>query len=357
MNVDFTAFPKELKFYGGANGKKLAIRTPSGVYMLKLPGEARHNKELSYANGCISEHIGSSIFNMLGIKAQETMLGTYKVKDKVKIAVACKDFTYPNYDFFDFASLKNSCTTSESNGYGTEVADIMNTIEAQDFIDPKQLKAYFWDVFIVDAMIGNWDRHNGNWGFLKERNTSKLTIAPIYDCGSCLYPQADEKIMKSIIHDSNELNARIYERPISALKDDGNKIKYFDYISSLKNNDCTEALARMVPKINMQEIYEFIDSVPFISGLQKEFYKTIITARKERILDFSFTKYKKINFIKNGEKAAKIETLSAVKNDISEALRASGLTSKEQLQILDSIKKEGQSVLSQGKITAVAKKR
>ena len=105
----------------------------------------------------------------------------------------------------------------------------------------------------------------------------------------------------------------------------------------------------MAAKINMQEIYEFIDSVPFISGLQKEFYKTIITARKERILDFSFTKYKKINFIKNGEKAAKIETLSAVKNDISEALRASGLTSKEQLQILDSIKKEGQSVLSQGK--------
>ena len=125
----------------------------------------------------------------------------------------------------------------------------------------------------------------------------------------------------------------------------------------MKNNDCTEALARMVPKINMQEIYEFIDSVPFISGLQKEFYKTIITARKERILDFSFTKYKKINFIKNGEKAAKIETLSAVKNDISEALRASGLTSKEQLQILDDIKKEGKYVLSQGKITAVAKKR
>ena len=62
-------------------------------------------------------------------------------------------------------------------------------------------------------------------------------------------------------------------------------------------------------------------------------------------------------FIKNGEKAARIETISAVKDSILEALRASGLTSKEQLQILDSIKKEGQSVLSQGKITAVAKKR
>lgn len=25
---------------------------------------------------------------------------------------------------------------------------------------------YFWDMFVVDALLGNFDRHNGNWGFL-----------------------------------------------------------------------------------------------------------------------------------------------------------------------------------------------
>lgn len=293
MNVDFSKLPQEMRFYGGANGKKIAVKAPDGVYMLKFPGEARHNNDMSYANGCISEHIGSSIFNIIGIKAQETMLGTYTAAGKTKIVVACKDFTYPNYELFDFASVKNSCTSSSSNGFGTELADVMETISEQKIIAPDDLKEYFWDVFIVDAMLGNWDRHNGNWGFLRERRTNEFVIAPIYDCGSCLYPQADEQTMENVLHDSNEMNLRIYERPISALKVNGQKIKYFSYISSLQNIDCSKALMRILPKINIDAINDFIDATPFITDLQKNFYKAIIAARKERILDFSLRKYKK----------------------------------------------------------------
>ena len=36
-------------------------------------------------------------------------------------------------------------------------------------------------MFVVDAFIGNWDRHNGNWGFLYNQETDKLEIAPIFD--------------------------------------------------------------------------------------------------------------------------------------------------------------------------------
>ena len=35
------------------------------------------NDNLSYANSCISEYLGCHIFNMIGIKAQETILGSY----------------------------------------------------------------------------------------------------------------------------------------------------------------------------------------------------------------------------------------------------------------------------------------
>lgn len=59
-------------------------------------------------------------------------------------------------------------------------------------IDPKELCEWFWNMFIVDAFIGNWDRHNGNWGFLYNISTDEITLAPVYDCGSSLYPQADE---------------------------------------------------------------------------------------------------------------------------------------------------------------------
>ena len=32
------------------------------------------------------------------------------------------------------------------------------------------------DMFIVDALIGNWDRHNGNWGFLCNTTTDELHL-------------------------------------------------------------------------------------------------------------------------------------------------------------------------------------
>lgn len=34
------------------------------------------------------------------------------------------------------------------------------------FIDNKEVKEKFWDMFIIDVFIGNTNRHNGNWGFL-----------------------------------------------------------------------------------------------------------------------------------------------------------------------------------------------
>ena len=182
---------------------------------------------------------------------------------------------------------------SERQGYGTELIDILQTIDEQTLVDRDSLLERFWDMFIVDAFIGNWDRHNGNWGFLYDDRTDEMALAPVYDCGSCLYPQADEKIMKAVLSDAGERNHRIYNIPLSAIMQDGKKIKYFDYISSLQNEDCNRALKRIVPRIDMERIREIIDQTPFVSELQKNFYLTMLSERKARILDFSLTALKK----------------------------------------------------------------
>ena len=131
--------------------------------VLKFPGAARLNQGLSYANGCISEYLGSHVFELAGIPAQKTLLGTYTLNGKEKIVVACKDFTATGLVLQDFTSMKNTVLDSDSNGTGTELNDITETIETQTMIDPAVLTRHFWDMFIVDALIGNWDRHNGNW--------------------------------------------------------------------------------------------------------------------------------------------------------------------------------------------------
>ncbi len=290
--IDFTNAVQKNKTYAGANGGKISVLYNGEQYMLKFPPFPTINKEMSYTNSCISEYIGCKVFETVGIPVQETVIGTYTSKGKEKIVVACKDFTSQGITLQDFASLKNRIIDSERNGYGTELADILSTIDEQTAMDSETLKTRFWDMFIVDALIGNWDRHNGNWGFLYNNATDEVTLAPVFDCGSSLYPQADEDLMKKILSDKNELNHRIFDIPLSAVTYNGKKINYFKFLSEGEFPDCNKALKRIASRIDIKKIYEIIDNTPTITELQKEFYKTMLTARKERIIDFSLNKLK-----------------------------------------------------------------
>lgn len=290
--IDFTNAVQKNKTYAGANGGKISVLYNGEQYMLKFPPFPTINKEMSYTNSCISEYIGCKVFESVGIPVQETVIGTYTSKGKEKVVVACKDFTSQGITLQDFASLKNRIIDSERNGYGTELADILSTIDEQTAMDSETLKTRFWDMFIVDALIGNWDRHNGNWGFLYNNATDEVTLAPVFDCGSSLYPQADEDLMKKILSDKNELNHRIFDIPLSAITYNGKKINYFKFLSEGEFPDCNKALKRIASRIDMKKIYEIIDNTPTITELQKEFYKTMLTARKERIIDFSLNKLK-----------------------------------------------------------------
>jgi len=283
---DFTNCKRLLgNAYAGANGKKIGIEYNGEQYMLKFPpsGQAKRT-ELSYTNSCLSEHIASSIFNMIGIKAHKTILGTYDVNGKTKVVCACKDFTADGSRLYDFCSIKNTVIDSGHNGTGTELEDILETIEKQQFVNPAELLEHFWDVFIVDAFLGNFDRHNGNWGFLYNYSTETASIAPVYDCGSCLLPQADETVMRNVLSNESELHSRVFTFPRSAIKYQGDKINYYNFLTAAENDDCNAALLRIVPQIDMEAIHALIDEVPFLTDLQRSFYKTYLDARYNLIL-------------------------------------------------------------------------
>ncbi len=271
--------------YNGANGSKIAIEYDGGIYMLKFPPSVEGKPiELSYTNSCISEHIASSIFNMLGIRAQETIIGTFTVRGKIKTVCACMDFTSGGKRLFDFCSIKNTVLDSESNGSGTELYDIMDAIDKQQYISPTVLREHFWNMFIADALLGNFDRHNGNWGFLYDDAEEKAEIAPVFDCGSCLHPQADDNVMRRVLANEDELNARVFQFPTSAIKLNGRKINYYDFLTKAGNEDANQALKRIAPRIHMEQIEDFIDLVPGITNLQKMFYKSYVRARYELII-------------------------------------------------------------------------
>ncbi len=284
--VDFTQCERlPGRAYNGANGKKIAVRHDGDVWLLKFPPSAADRPTaLSYTNSCLSEHLASTIANMIGLKSQETRLGTF-TNGKTKAVCACRDFTADGKLLYDFCSIKNTVIDSETNGTGTELDDVLETIELQAFVDPVMLKEHFWDMFIVDAFLGNFDRHNGNWGFLVDPATRKAEISPAFDFGSCLLPQADDDIMRRVIEDKAELDARIYNFPASALKQNGKKIGYVDFIAHNWDGVLAPSLSRIVPRIDLAAIAAFIDDTPYLTALQRKFYKTYLAARYEAMFE------------------------------------------------------------------------
>lgn len=286
--IDFTNCEQTKKAYGGANGKKVCCKINGERFMVKTPGQAKINPRMSYANSAICEYLACHILSSLGIDTQETVLGTINIGEKDYIAVGCKDFVPNGYAIQDFASIKNQVIKSGHSGAGTELSEILDTIDQQELMNRDIILNRFWEIFVADALIGNWDRHNGNWGFLYNQETDDLKLAPVFDCGSSLFPQADEEIIKAVLSNKSELHRRVYDMPLSAILENGKKINYYKFMVSTENKDCLRAIIKIVPQINMEKISDIIEQTPFINADQKKFYKTILAARKTSILDIAY---------------------------------------------------------------------
>lgn len=272
--IDFSNATEEFNNYKGSEKKKTLIYNGK-KYLVKFPDPIREkNKNISYINNAFSEYIGSNIFKMIGFETQNTILGKYNYNGKEKIVCACEDFTSDDSELFEFEGL--ALSTNPDKKIDTELSDIIDVIEECKMINSSDTKLKFWKMFVVDALIGNTDRHNGNWGFLVNKKTKQVTFAPIYDCGSCLNPMIEDEEIERL-NDTELKNFAI--NCYSCLKEDGKKINYMAYIRSMKNDNCNDAVKEIFLQININQIKEFIDEISYISEERKAFYLNIIEQR------------------------------------------------------------------------------
>lgn len=275
--VNFSNAVEELNNYRGSEKKKTLIYD-NKKYLVKFPDPIREkDKQISYINNAFSEYIGSNIFKITGFKVQNTILGTYNYNGKEKIVCACEDFTDEGHVLYEFENIALSVNPDKK--IETELNDIMEVIDViSKMMKVEDLKEKFWDMFIIDSLIGNKDRHNGNWGILLDKTNNIFKFAPIYDCGSCLNPTLSDIEIKEL----SEVEIKnIAINTYSCIKEDGKKINCISYIKSLKNPDCNNALTRIFKKIDLDKINEFINNIEILPDDRKNFYKKIITLRYE----------------------------------------------------------------------------
>jgi len=281
MMVDFNR-GKEI-LYGKFRGSevKTAVLYENEVYMLKYPDPIREKRNvLSYMNNQFSEHIGSSIFRACGFDAQETVLGYFNAPNgKEKVVVGCKDLTQHGGTLIEFSIFENQAMIEGKRG--TSIESVYEVVSKSNLIQNKQeILDKFWDMFVVDTLIGNPDRHFDNWGLLEK--DGEMTFAPIYDCGSALSALVSDEKMETLLSEPTEMKRIEYN--ITSVYYSGGKRIFCHEIFNNPPEDLKEAIKRIVPKIDMAKICGIIDSTPVMPEIRKAYLKEALNLRYMQIL-------------------------------------------------------------------------
>ena len=302
--IDFNHLPQNDRMYGGVSGNKVGVTYEGDNYILKFPGSLKSkgmkNVQISYSNAPVCEYLGSHIYDLLDISVHDTLLGTRNGK----VVVACKDFLERGDRLYEFREIK---TTFEpliaddeghmTDGNGTELADVIHAIFEHPFLqDIHGVQERFWDMFVVDAFIGNADRNNGNWGVIVRYDGSK-ELAPVYDNGACLNNKWDDEKMQRVLNDVDAFKAQAYNGVICAYMEQGKRINPFHFMERTDIRACKDAVSRIVSRIKMQRpfIERLVDTCPLLSDMQKEFYNRLFSTRLEKALLPIFNKIRGVS--------------------------------------------------------------
>lgn len=279
--MDYSRYASSGRYYTGAERKK-GILIGGEAYIVKYAKNSPEGMTFSH----VSEYLGSHLFALAGIPAQHTSLGTC---DSCNVVVM-KDFIGDRETFVPFNDVGDSTLEQDREHYRYSYADIMRMLtDNSKLTDVTVTAERFWDMYIMDAWIGNFDRHGANWGFLKKDN--RYRMAPVYDNGSSLFPKlnTDEKL-KKVLDSKEEIEKRIFCFPTSQILLRGNKSSYFEVIDSLCYEACNEALMRMHGKICLSNAEKLIRETEGLSEMRVQFYLTMLRARYEELLEKPYRK-------------------------------------------------------------------
>lgn len=277
--TDYSVYPRNNRFYTGTE-KKYGITVKDKAYIVKFQKNSPEGCRFNH----VSEYLGSHIFNLLGVQAQESYLGLWGEYQVVCI----RDFLEDSETFVPFNGVGDSSLDEDKEKYQYDYEDIMRMLrENVKLTNVTETIECFWNIFIVDALLGNFDRHGSNWGFIKIDN--QYRIAPVFDNGSCLFPQLNtEEKLDIVLTSEEEMNKRVFTFPTSQVKLNSRKSSYHEVIGSLQFEECNKALSRIMERVEWGKIDALIEATPFISDRRKEFYRLMLRTRHEKILKAAY---------------------------------------------------------------------
>lgn len=202
--LEITDSMRNGKMYDG-NSAKFGITSNGVDFIVKMSKKG--------GLSVYTEYIASSFIRCLGVSCQVVQLGKYNGE----IVDVIKDFTSGNgCTLHSFKDTRQSSENTDLGNKNYSYSDVLDLIEKHTKMNKEQIdiaKRCFWDMFICDAILGNRDRHRGNWGYLD--NKGSYSFATLYDNGGCLFPDVYRVINDFNANKKDFLKIRVFEFPAS----------------------------------------------------------------------------------------------------------------------------------------------
>ncbi len=130
---------------------------------------------------------------------------------------------------------------------------------------PDRLFEEFLKILIFDAIIGNTDRHQDNWGFIRNNKTGEIHLAPAFDNSTSLGSELIEEKLAGYL-DQNEVKLKQYIRKGKAhirWSENGNdliRINHFELLKNIasKRKFVVEYIAEMT-RFSDQQVKDLLD--------------------------------------------------------------------------------------------------
>ena len=192
----------------------------------------------------VSEVLASMMLDQLNVLPHVT----YELcVDGLGFCSRCENFVTEGTEYVPASHvyyLRNREEHMSRLGHMVKMSEESGVADAEDFL----LK-----MVAVDAAIGNTDRNLGNFGFLRDVETGRITgFAPLFDCGTAFYWGEGQKIDSRIFAD-----------------DEAWAIKY--------------ARQRGMKKPTLDKMLALITSYPMLSVQEKDRLKNEMTETTERV--------------------------------------------------------------------------
>lgn len=283
----------------GSGSNQWRLDPDGALWLYKATRVASHTGELQGEDW--AEKLVESLARALGLPTAQIELATRAEAGEVEPGVVSRDLKLPDTDFQNGANLladvpdyryRDSLNRPPKNHVGHSVVNVVEQLGRHGVGPPPQLAGselsavdVFAGYLVLDAWVGNLDRHEENWAVLRALDGT-MTLAPTYDHGAALGSSLTEERRSRLAEDRAGLES-FAERGFGRKFEDGAKVPLTTFAAQALDLAAPRARDRWLGRletVGRDAVHGLIADVPRMSDPARTFCENLVEINRERIL-------------------------------------------------------------------------